>query len=159
MKIFLEALILFFLIIIFAYLLFYPAGTLLAPGLGKGSQAEICYGGNCILAEIAQTPFELENGLMHRKKLDKNKGMFFIFGKEGSYPFWMKNTLIPLDMIWINKNSKVVFVKENAQLCTENYCPQINPEADAKYVLEVNAGVSKNMEMKIGSELKITISY
>ena len=61
----------------------------------------------------------MKNGLMFRENMDSDRGMLFIFEKEGEYPFWMKNTLIPLDIIWINKDKEVVFISENAQPCEE----------------------------------------
>ena len=94
---------------------------------------------------------------MYRKELDKNKGMLFIFDKEGIYPFWMKNTLIPLDIIWIDSNDKVVFISQNVQPCKNLICPSIFPTVKAKYVLEVNAGVCQEIGLKVGDELTIDI--
>jgi len=85
---------------------------------------------------------------MFRKNLDKNKGMLFVFNKEGNYPFWMKNTLIPLDMIWINENSNVVFISENNLPCEKTICSSINPNQNAKYVLEINAGMAEKIGIK-----------
>ena len=102
----------------------------------------------CFQVEVAKTPAEQERGLMFREHLDKDRGMLFIFEKEGNYPFWMKNTLIPLDMIWINQNKEVVFIKENAEPCHEFNCPTINPIKNAKYVLEINGGVAKDINLK-----------
>jgi uncharacterized membrane protein (UPF0127 family) len=68
----------------------------------NASMKQLTIGKNTISVEIADTPTERQTGLMNRKSMDKNSGMLFIFEQDGVYPFWMKNTLIPLDMIWIN---------------------------------------------------------
>ena len=94
---------------------------------------------------------------MYRTELDKDKGMLFIFDKEGIYPFWMKNTLIPLDMIWIDSSNKVVFISQNVQPCKSLICPVIIPSASAKYVLEINAGICEELGLKIGDEVEIKI--
>jgi hypothetical protein len=110
---------------------------------------------NCFLVELATTSAQREQGLMNRDSLEQDKGMIFVFEKEGVYPFWMKNTLIPLDMIWIDENpstgsGRVVFVAENVQPCQTEICPIINPKTNAKYVLEINGGLSKKLDIKVG---------
>jgi hypothetical protein len=112
---------------------------------------------HCFSVELAKTDAEREKGLMNRTELDKNKGMLFIFDKEGIYPFWMKNTLIPLDMIWIDGSGKVVFIAQNVQPCKTLICPVTVPSASAKYVLEINAGISKEFGIKTGDEVKLNI--
>ena len=87
---------------------------------------------------------------MSRTELDQNKGMFFIFNTVGVYPFWMKNTLIPLDMIWLDSNNKIVFIAPNVQPCKTLICPNINPSVGAKYVLEINAGLTQKLNIKTG---------
>ena len=100
----------------------------------------------------------MSRGLMFREKMDADKGMLFIFEKEGEYPFWMKNTLIPLDIIWINEDKEVVFISENAQPCNEEYsCSSINPGNNAKYVLEINGGISEKIGLKIGDKANFLV--
>ncbi|MEK7540985.1 MAG: DUF192 domain-containing protein [Patescibacteria group bacterium] len=106
--------------------------------------------------EIAKTPLETSKGLMFRKNLEQDKGMLFVFKKEAKYSFWMKNTLIPLDIIWINKDKKVVFISENAQPCKWYSCYSIKPTAEAKYVLEVNSGVVQKIGLKTEDKLNLT---
>lgn len=113
----------------------------------------ICINGKCFFVEVADSYALREKGLMNRKELDKDSGMFFVFNKYGKYPFWMKNTLIPLDIIWI-KDNKIVFIAENVQPCKTIICPEVNPNTDANYVLEINAGLSKEFGFKIGDEIK-----
>jgi uncharacterized membrane protein (UPF0127 family) len=112
---------------------------------------KVCFGSDCFFVKLAKTDAEREKGLMFQKSLDKNSGMLFVFPAEGIYPFWMKNTLVSLDIIWIDGNKKVVFIKENAQPCQPGEeCPLIYPEAAAQYVLEINAGLSPKNNIKIG---------
>ncbi|MCX6721084.1 MAG: DUF192 domain-containing protein [Candidatus Staskawiczbacteria bacterium] len=112
-----------------------------------------CTKDKCFYVELAKTPAELEKGLMYRAKLEDDKGMLFILGREGVYPFWMKNTLIPLDIIWIGKDKKVVFISKNSQPCGQEVCPQINPGVVASYVLEINAGISERIGLKKGIDM------
>jgi uncharacterized membrane protein (UPF0127 family) len=100
---------------------------------------QVCITDKCYAVEIAGTPAERAKGLMYRDQLDADKGMLFVFDKEGSYPFWMKNTQIPLDIIWINSSKEVVYVSRNSTPCA-NECPLISPGKDASYVLELNPG-------------------
>ena len=123
--------------------------------------SEVCFaspagrqGKKCFLVELALTQPEQETGLMNRTSLDDNKGMLFVFGKENIYPFWMKNTLISLDMIWIGANHKVVFIGENEQPCKKDPSSVITPSSRAEYVLEVNAGQAESSGIKLGDLAK-----
>ncbi|MDD2697122.1 MAG: DUF192 domain-containing protein [Candidatus Pacebacteria bacterium] len=118
----------------------------------------VCFGSNCFQVEIADNSLERSQGLMFRQKLDSDKGMLFIFENEGEYPFWMKNTLIPLDIIWINGDKEVVFISENAQPCMEEFsCPSINPGKNARYVLEINGGISEKIGLNIGNKANFLV--
>jgi hypothetical protein len=125
----------------------------------KEKQNQVCFENNCFLVELAKTPEERSRGLMFRGKLDQNTGMLFIFPEEGEYSFWMKNTLIPLDIIWINSQKEIVFISENAQPCKEDSCPLINPTQKAKYVLEVNPGISGKIGLKVGKKLDFNLVF
>jgi uncharacterized membrane protein (UPF0127 family) len=117
----------------------------------------VCVKDKCFTVELAITPQQHAHGLMFRKKLDDDKGMFFIFKGEGIYPFWMKNTFIPLDIIWIGQNQQVVFIKENAQPCKKKSCPLIFPNRKAKYVLEVNGGTVNKLKSGVGDRVELKI--
>ena len=94
---------------------------------------------------------------MYRERLDEDKGMIFVFSEEGTYSFWMKNTLISLDMIWIDEEQKVVYIAHNVQPCAEPQCPSMNPDAKAKYVLEINANLSEKKGISVGDMARISI--
>jgi uncharacterized membrane protein (UPF0127 family) len=114
---------------------------------------KVCIEDNCFTVEVVDTPESRQQGLMYREQLDENKGMFFIFDGEGNYPFWMKNTLIPLDIIWINSKGEIVDVKE-AEPCESEPCPIFYHAGSAKYVLEINKGVSSELGIEIGKIVK-----
>jgi hypothetical protein len=111
---------------------------------------QVCIDGKCFKVEIAKTPQQRERGLMYRDSLATNSGMLFVFEQEGNYPFWMKNTKIPLDMIWTNKDKKVVFIAKNVRPCDVDQCPNIISDKTAMYVLEINAGLADKIGIKQG---------
>jgi uncharacterized protein len=102
-------------------------------------KSSICFGVQCLTVEIADTYKSRRQGLMFRENLPSGSGMLFVFEEEGTYGFWMKNTYMPLDIIWMNKEKEVVFIKRSAQPCMENSCSPIYPDEPALYALEVNA--------------------
>ncbi|HKR65023.1 MAG TPA: DUF192 domain-containing protein [Thermoanaerobaculia bacterium] len=107
-----------------------------------------------VAVEIAADEETRAQGLMYRDQLRPNAGMLFFFPEEGEYPFWMKNTRIPLDMIWIDSNRKIVHVAHDVPPCQIEDCPSYPPNAKARYVLEVAAGVAKQHGLKDGDVLQ-----
>jgi uncharacterized membrane protein (UPF0127 family) len=118
-------------------------------------EEKVCFKYKCFSADIANTPQAREQGLMFRTQLDENRGMLFVFDKEDIYSFWMKNTLLPLDMIWINGSKQVSYIYANATSCADELCPSITPDAAAKYVLEINAGLVDFYSIKVGDNVTI----
>lgn len=98
--------------------------------------------GAAIRVEVASDDPTRAQGLMFRDQLAADRGMIFLFPQTGNYPFWMKNTLIPLDMIWIDEQKRIVAVKQNVPPCKADPCPSYDPQAFARYVLELAAGVA-----------------
>lgn len=117
---------------------------------------EVCFQEHCFEVELAQTQQERTRGLMSRENLDPNQGMLFIFEEEAEHLFWMKDTLISLDIIWINHDKEVVFIKEKAQPC-EKECEIIESKKKAKYVLEINGGEVGTAGIKIGDKIVLKI--
>jgi len=105
-------------------------------------QPRVCGGDWCFMTELARTPAEQQLGLMNRESMEEGDGMLFIFEGSEFHNFWMKNTLIPLDMIWIDDQFKVVKII-TAQPCTAEPCMIYNPQKLATYVLEINAGMAE----------------
>ena len=102
--------------------------------------------------EVVKSQRGQELGLMYRKKLEKKTGMLFIFKKEKKATFWMKNTYIPLDIIFIKKNGKIDSIKLNAKpLDTKS----IKSKNKIIAVLEINAGETKQFNFDINSKVEI----
>ncbi len=114
--------------------------------------------GNFVIdVEIADTTAERTKGLMYRNEMKDNHGMFFVFENEEELSFWMKNTLIPLDMIFLNSDYKVVHVQKGAEPCKKDPCEVFPSNQPAKYVLEVKAGTSDRLEVKAGDTAEVKI--
>ncbi len=104
-----------------------------------------------VLVEIANTPEARARGLMYRKELPSNAGMLFVFPEEDQLEFWMKNTPLSLDMIFIAANLEVVGIVERAQPFSTT--PR-GPGVPAKYVLEVNAGFAEKHGLRVGDRVQ-----
>lgn len=104
-----------------------------------------------LTAEVAATEQQQQTGMMYRTSLDDDKGMLFAFADEQQRSFWMKNTLIPLDMIFANSSKVIVSITKNAAPQTETHRVSEYP---AKYVLEVNGGWCDRKNVKPGDTLE-----
>ena len=124
-----------------------------ANNSGNESLSKVCFGAKCFYVELAVTSEERARGLMFREHLDPDKGMLFIYQDEGVHYFWMKNTLIPLDMVWINGNREVISVSKDVQPCQTSQCPSIGPGQKVQYVLELNGGTSDEIGLAIGDKI------
>ena len=109
--------------------------------------------GSVFRVEVAANDELRAQGLMYRDRLREGYGMIFIFPRTDVYPFWMKNTLIPLDMIWIDESRRVVHVKHDVPPCKADPCPSYDPEVPGRYVLEVAGGKARQHGLKVGDVL------
>ena len=117
---------------------------------GPEYAARVCFAsGSCVKAEVADTPEERAYGLMNRTFLADGYGMVFVYPAEDYLAFWMKNTLIPLDVIWIDSKMRVVHIA-HATPCTADPCPIYRPDAAAMYVLEVRGGYTLDHSVSEG---------
>lgn len=138
---------------------FLPLAALLAIALSACSKPQVAIrpsGGDAaaiatVKVEIADTPAKREIGLMYRKRLAPDAGMIFIFPKALPVRFWMKNTEIPLDMIFANGEGRIIGIVTNAAPYSERL---LAVEGNSKYVLEVNAGFCKRFGVKAGDYLE-----
>ncbi|MDD7886700.1 DUF192 domain-containing protein [Flavivirga sp. 57AJ16] len=103
--------------------------------------------------EIADTDFDVQTGLMYRNSMDQKQGMLFVFDDVRERFFYMKNTKIPLDLIFINENKSIVSFQKNAQPFDESSLPSNFP---AKYVLEINAGLVDTWSLSVGDSISYT---
>ncbi len=100
--------------------------------------------------QIANTPQTTQHGLMNRHFLPAKQGMLFVFQDSQCLNFWMKNTLIPLDILFINKDHQVVNI-QTMQPCRQDPCPIYQSRLPAQYALEVNAGFAKRYQVTPGA--------
>lgn len=100
--------------------------------------------------EVALTPAQQQKGLMNRTEMAKDAGMLFFFGEEAERSFWMKDTLIPLDMIFIGGDGTIVKVHDSA---IPNDLTSVKSDSPAAAVLELNGGVAKTLGIKAGDKV------
>lgn len=103
--------------------------------------------------EIADDEYKTQTGLMYRHSMAPNNGMLFIFPTEQPRSFYMKNTEIPLDIIYFNSKQKITSIQKNAKSFDETSLPS---EAPSQYVLEVNAGLSDTWNLQKGDKIKFS---
>lgn len=128
-----------------------PAAPLAPPSTGPRVTLPDGY---VVKVEIAAEDETRAQGLMYRDRVREGAGMLFFFATSEVYPFWMKNTLIPLDMIWIGEDQKVVDVKSGVPPCQADPCPSYAPSGRARYVLELGSGVAAQHRVTTGSQLR-----
>lgn len=107
--------------------------------------------------EVADTPSEREKGLMYREKLPIERGMLFVFPEEDYRGFWMKNTLIPLDMIFVNAEGEIINIEEavpEPNTSEENLTIYRSDEL-AKYVIETNSSFTERRNVEEGDRVEI----
>jgi uncharacterized protein len=104
--------------------------------------------------ELARSPEEQAQGLMFRESLPEKTGMLFLFSDNGVHRFWMKNTMIPLDMVWMDGAGRVLFVSADTPPCKADPCPSYGPEAPAASVLEIAGGKAAREKIVVGAVLK-----
>lgn len=139
------------LIIIAFVILFF---SLSEQASGKNTRIQVCKDGDhCITAEIAATPASRMKGLMYRKSLPDSHGMLFVYPRSDYLGFWMKNTKIPLDIVWLGRNKRIVHIVRDAQPCTSEPCSTYFAPGKAAYVLELAAGMSRKWKLEIGGRL------
>ncbi|HEY0192409.1 MAG TPA: DUF192 domain-containing protein [Kofleriaceae bacterium] len=104
-----------------------------------------------VSVEVVSTPATIERGLMYREHLPPDQGMLFFMGKEQPWSFWMHNTLIPLDMLFIKADMTVAGVVENAAPRTDDLR---KVDAPSLYVLEVNGGYCAAHKITAGAQVR-----
>jgi uncharacterized membrane protein (UPF0127 family) len=103
--------------------------------------------------EIAESDYETETGLMYRNSMEEKQGMLFIQDEFKVQNFYMKNTQISLDLIFIDENLKIVSFQENAKPFDET---SLSSQVPAKYVLEINAGLAEKWLLEVGDSISFT---
>jgi hypothetical protein len=109
------------------------------------------------VAEIALTMDQQTRGLMFRRSIPRNYGMLFVYSDEDIRSFWMKNTWIRLDLIFLNRNRQVVDMFIDVPPCVSDPCPSYASKVPAQYVLEIRGDLSRELKLKVGDTLFFSI--
>lgn len=124
--------------------------------------------GTVVSLEVADTEAERNRGLMFRATLGEGEGMIFVFARPGSYPFWMQNCRIPLDILWLDEAFRVVSIAESVPPCrlsgceppcASMACPSYAPDrgTSARYVVEVAAGFASRHGVAKGQRVAVEL--
>ncbi|MDE0403837.1 MAG: DUF192 domain-containing protein [Nitrospira sp.] len=136
-----------------------PSG---AGGFSGGLAMVSTPDGLMIYCEIADTPAKRSQGLMFRTRMAPDRGMLFTFPEfqePGYWTFWMKNTKMPLDILWLDQDGTIVHVERYVPICTrtDNLCPRYRPKTAAVQVLELGAGQAATLNLSVGTRLTIEL--
>lgn len=111
-------------------------------------------------ADIAASAGERKKGLSGRESLEINRGMLFVFDESGNYPIWMKGMKFPIDIIWIDETKKIVYIAPSALTepgKKDNELVIYKPGTNAKYVLEINAGLASANNLQVGDSVNFEL--
>ena len=128
---------------------------ILLVGACRAGEPWVEVGGQRYYVEIADEPAEQARGLMFRDDLGANEGMFFIWRQAVPRSFWMRNTRIPLDIVYIGPELDIVGWSLDTPPCRTRNCPSYPSGAPAQYVLEVNAGEMERLGVEIGERVQV----
>ena len=130
--------------------------ALLLSGCASAAGQWVEIGGERIPVEIADDDAERARGLMFRDELAAGTGMLFLHDREEPQAYWMKNTKIPLDILYFDSARKLVAQQRDVPPCSAgNGCPSYPSNAPARYVLELNAGEAARLKLENGAELTL----
>lgn len=130
------------------------SGTATAPVTGSSGPRVVLPDGSSIAVEVVADPESRARGLMYRPSLAENRGMLFLFPAPDVHSFWMKDTLIPLDMIWLDPERRIIAIERDVPPCQADPCPSYGPSAEALYVLELAAGQAAAHRLERGDVLE-----
>lgn len=124
-------------------------------GACAGPGKEVLLKGQKFQVELAVTQEEQAMGLMFRESLPEDQGMLFIFPGEAPRSFWMRNTRIPLDILYFDGQWALVSLVNSAKPCAVQACPNYPSKGPAQYVLEINAGKARELGVRKGDRLEV----
>lgn len=110
--------------------------------------------GTKVSVEVADTEAARARGLMFRETLPPNYGMLFLFQERGVHSFWMKNTLISLDILWLDSHGTIISIAQDVPPCIDEPCPHYLPDAEACAVVEVMSGFAKQHGVNVADTVK-----
>ena len=124
--------------------------ALLMLGACQASGPWVEVQGQRFYVEIAADDESRAMGLMFRDEMPEDRGMLFLFRREAPRSFWMRNTRIPLDIIYLDRDLRVVSIAENARPCRRDPCPSYPSGGPAQFVLELNGGKAAELGLRAG---------
>ena len=119
-------------------------------------QVTVQLGDGIFKASIAATPKAREKGLSGVKQLSATEALLFVFKQDGQYEVWMKDMHIPIDVVWLDKDKKVISIEKNMQ--PDSYPKTYAPKTNARYVIEFSAGTINSKAITVGSRAYFDIS-
>ncbi len=111
--------------------------------------------GHRFRVEVADTTEKRTLGLMYRRELARDAGMWFVFERQQPLSFWMKNTRIPLDILYFDEQLRLVKVQHQVPPCRRSRCPSYPSGKPARYVLEINGGLSRELGIREGQQARV----
>ncbi|MDH4197624.1 MAG: DUF192 domain-containing protein [Candidatus Aminicenantes bacterium] len=113
--------------------------------------------GTSVTAELAVTDAERARGLMFRENVPADQGMLFVFEAEAQHSFWMKNTKVYLDMLWLDGGRRVIHIERQVPPCVTDPCPSYGPQLPARFVLELRGGEADVRGLAVGDRLEFVL--
>jgi len=114
-------------------------------------------GGQEVIAELALTDEERQRGLMFREGIQEDQAMLFVFEEEGIHSFWMKNMRFPIDILWLDKEKRVVHIEPDVPPCPRDPCPSYASPRAAHYVLELQSGWAQRHGLHLYDRLEFIL--
>jgi uncharacterized membrane protein (UPF0127 family) len=113
--------------------------------------------GEFVVAELALSGEQRAKGLMFRDDIAANRGMLFIFEDEAIHSFWMRNVKFPIDILWLDREKRIVHMAKQVPPCKRDPCPTYSPVRPSVYVLELRAGRSEQLGIRIGDRIEFRV--
>ncbi|TSC70325.1 MAG: hypothetical protein CEO12_428 [Parcubacteria group bacterium Gr01-1014_46] len=135
-----------------SFMLFIVVGVTLIVYLSTVNyKSRAIVGGKTFSIDVADTTFTMSKGLSGRKSISKDEGMVFVFEKLDKHGFWMKDMLFPIDILWMDENFKIVHIEKSVS--PETYPTIFSPDRLSLYVLEISAGQTDSLGVKVGDRV------
>lgn len=132
---------------------FVPLLFLWQTFFGGAVESFVVLRGESFGVEVMDDGFERRNGLMSRLYLAPDRGMIFVYDSEQPLTFWMKNTFLPLDIIFLDARRRVVNIQKNAVPCKIDSCSLYPSVVPAQFVVELNAGTADRIHLSVGDQM------
>jgi uncharacterized membrane protein (UPF0127 family) len=134
------------------------AGCFLTAGQAPRRSIQVFFpDGTAATAELAVSDAERQLGLMFRPQINDDQAMLFIFEEEGTHAFWMKNMRFPIDILWLDKDRRIVHIEAQVPPCVQDPCPSYPPDHPARFVLEIRSGGAAARKLKLYDRLEFIL--